>query len=300
VKGKKKLEKKTVSGIMLTVLLIGMLTLAFNIQPVKAIGTIYIRADGSIDPPTAPISTVDNFTYTLTGNITSNADGIVVERSNIIIDGRENVVHGTGALMSSGLCLSYVSNVTINNMKIKEFAFGIYLLYSPNNIISRNNIANNVDGIWLYDFSNNNNIYHNNFVNNAHQAWSYKSTNVWDDGYPSGGNYWSDYDGADSFSGPYQNVTGSDGIGDTPYTPYIFTVIIRDCYPLMTPWTPIPGDVNRDGKVDIYDVVLACASYGSKKGDPNWNLYADVAPPWGIINIYDIVTITRNYGKTYP
>jgi len=39
-----------------------MLALAFNIQPVKASGSIYIRADGSIDPPTAPIFTMDNVT----------------------------------------------------------------------------------------------------------------------------------------------------------------------------------------------------------------------------------------------
>jgi len=50
------LLRKTVSGIMLTLLLVSMLTLAFNIQSVKANGTIYIRANGSIDPPTAPIS----------------------------------------------------------------------------------------------------------------------------------------------------------------------------------------------------------------------------------------------------
>ena len=43
------------------------------------------------------------------------------------------------------------------------------------------------------------------------------SVNSWDDGYPSGGNYWSDYNGTDSLKGPYQNLTGSDGVGDVPY-----------------------------------------------------------------------------------
>jgi len=52
--GERKLLMKTVSGIMLTLILVSMLTLAFNVQPVEASGTIYIRADGSIDPPTAP------------------------------------------------------------------------------------------------------------------------------------------------------------------------------------------------------------------------------------------------------
>jgi hypothetical protein len=55
-------------------------------------------------------------------------------------------------------------------------------------------------------------------------------TNTWDDGYPSGGNYWSDYNGIDVKSGSYQNETGSDGVGDTPY---IIDANNTDHYPLM-------------------------------------------------------------------
>lgn len=54
---------------MLTLLLLDMLALTFNSQTVKAFEFIYIRADGSIDPSTANITSVDNVTYTLTGNI---------------------------------------------------------------------------------------------------------------------------------------------------------------------------------------------------------------------------------------
>ncbi len=70
------MSKRVVLGIMMTLLLVSMFSLALNIQPVKAKRTIYIRADGSIDPPDAPISTLDNATYTLTGNIASVADGM--------------------------------------------------------------------------------------------------------------------------------------------------------------------------------------------------------------------------------
>ena len=57
------MKMKVVSEIVFTLLLIGTLTLAFNIQPVGAdyvwTETIYIRADGGIEPADAPISTVE-------------------------------------------------------------------------------------------------------------------------------------------------------------------------------------------------------------------------------------------------
>lgn len=73
--------------------MLGTVALAFSIQSARAEGgTIYIRADGSIDPPTAPISTIDNVTYTLTSNIN---DSIVIERDNIVCDGAGQTVQGT-------------------------------------------------------------------------------------------------------------------------------------------------------------------------------------------------------------
>ena len=45
--------RKTVSGIILKLSLIGMFTIAFNIQPVGSNETIYIMPDGSVYPPTA-------------------------------------------------------------------------------------------------------------------------------------------------------------------------------------------------------------------------------------------------------
>ena len=150
------MDKKTVSGIMLTSLFISMLTLAFNIQPVEASGTIYIRADGSVEPDTAPISSVDNVTYTFTDNI---YDEIVVERDNIVVDGAGYTLQG-GTGMGIGIDLSGRSNVTITNMEIKGFLEhiwkgGIYLSQSSNNIIQGNNIVNNDCGISLYSSSNN-------------------------------------------------------------------------------------------------------------------------------------------------
>jgi len=58
--------------------------------------------------------------------------------------------------------------------------------------------------------------------------------NFWNSSYPSGGNYWSNYAGVDLYSGPYQNETGSDGIGDTPH---VLTLNNQDNYPLVNPWS---------------------------------------------------------------
>ena len=227
--------KKIVSGIMLTLLFMGILTFSINIKPAKSTwtGTVYIRADGSIEPLDAPIITYNNVTYTLTDNITSSEDGIVVERDNIMIDGSGYTLQGTGEESYKGVDLNGRSNVTIKNIIITKFYYGIYLYYSSNSSIVRNTItANNYCGIYL-GYSSNNSIYDNNFVDNARNAYSYNSMNVWDNGYPSGGNYWSDYNGTDLYSDPYQNDTGSDGIGDTSY---IIDEDNADRYPLMGPF----------------------------------------------------------------
>ena len=156
------MNRKTVSGIIVTLLLVGMLTLTFNIQAVKASGIIYIRADGSIDPPTAPISTVDNVTYIFTDNI---YDSIVVERDNIVVDGAGYTVQGTGAYESIGVDLSGRTNVTVQNTRIKNFYDGMRLSSSSNNSISDNNMANNRAGIYLGS-SSNSSIFENNIANN--------------------------------------------------------------------------------------------------------------------------------------
>ena len=148
--GYRKMKLRTVSGIMLTLLLIGMLTLAFNVQLVETSGTIYIRADGSLDPSSAPISTVDNITYTLDSNI---YDSIRIEKDNIILDGAGYTVQGTGS--EKGIDMSGRTNVTIKDTSIKSFYFGIYLdQFSSSNVISKNKIRNNQIGIELYGHYN--------------------------------------------------------------------------------------------------------------------------------------------------
>jgi len=59
------------------------------------------------------------------------------------------------------------------------------------------------------------------------------------------------------------------------------------------------GDIDDDGDVDLYDVSLACSQYKLSAEDPNYNATiverADLAPPYGVIDIFDIVTIVSAY-----
>src|SRR5271157_5651662 len=132
------------------------------IQVAKATSApIYIRADGSIDPPTTPISTFDNITYTFTGNIVNGS--IVVQKDNIVLDGAGFTIHGDGA---NGIDLSNRSNVKIENTNVENCNFGIYLENSSNNIISWNNATDNTIGVGLDSSSSNNVLSGNNVTAN--------------------------------------------------------------------------------------------------------------------------------------
>jgi len=157
------MKLKAVSGIMLMLLLIGMLILTFNIQPVKASGTIYIRPDGSIEPSTAPIHREGDL-YTLTDNIN---DSLVIQRNNTVVDGAGYTLQGTGASGSKGIDISGRSNVTIKNMEIKAFHYGIWLCTSSSNSISGNNITENSRGVLLI-YSSSNILRDNSMDNNTY------------------------------------------------------------------------------------------------------------------------------------
>jgi len=265
------MNNKTVSGIMLTLLSIGMLTLAFNIQPVEASGTTYIGSD-----------------YTFTSNI---YEQIVVTADNIIVDGNGYTLQGLGS--GTGIDLTGRSNVTLKNVEVTNFKYGIYLSYSNNNTLTGNIASNYWAGIWL-DSSGNNVLFHNNFFNNTQNTRSYNSINLWDDGYPSGGNYWSDYNGTDFYSGQYQNETGSDGIGDTPYT---IDENNKDMYPLVHPF--ILADFDGDFYVDFWDVLHFVDAYreyartGIAEPSCDFDLDLDI-DVWDILAFVDCY---REYGR---
>jgi len=121
-------------------------------------------------------------------------------------------------------------------------------------IIRNNIIRNNAYGIYLPE-SAGNNIYHNNFVNNTVQAdvVTPNYNNTWDNGYPSGGNYWSEYTDVDNNSGPYQNITGTpDGIWDNPY---IINENNTDRYPFANLCDDTPPTIGIPSRTPSGDIL---------------------------------------------
>jgi len=231
---------------------------------------VHIRSDGSIDPSNAAIKRNGDL-YTLTGDIVADSGGISIERDNIVLDGGGHMIKPLPHIIGNyGISLVDRTNVTVENIQTESFSFNIELSNSTNNTITKNKLTkseyaatileatgatfalgffldassnntiseNEVNSIEIGGFfkSSSNKIYYNNFINHTPSRVSVdNSENTWDDGYPFGGNYWSDYNGTDLYRGPYQNLTGSDGIGDTPYVIDSYNL---DNYPLMNPWSP--------------------------------------------------------------
>ena len=153
--------------------------------------TTYIRADGSIEPPTNLIHRDEN-TYVLLDNIFGS---LVVERDNVVIDGGGFTIRGYGAdylgereyagsIEEGNMTIpwykikdvntSYVGiyscaeGLTVMNLKITEFWCGIELEHASGNRIVGNDVINNNQGIWIH-YSSNNTI-SNNTINNNHQG----------------------------------------------------------------------------------------------------------------------------------
>jgi len=202
-----------------------------------------------------------------------------------------------------GVHLSGSDRNMFSGNEIMRNRSGVSLRDSYENRFSGNDISSNEHyGIRFLGWSENNLFYNNNIANNSWQGVQLIPAdpqevleNFWNMDYPLSGNYWGDYSGLDFFNGPYQNETGSDGIGDTAY---IIDANNMDRYPLIFPYGYVPSpDSNNDGMVDILDLVKIALAYGSVPGLPIWNPYIDLNQD-SIIDIFDIVVVALHFGET--
>jgi len=130
------------------------------------------------------------------------------------------------------LLINSNNNKIKNNNILNNTYNGIEFYNCCNNTIINNNISlNNDNGIFLNNSSSKNIVYHNKFIENTKNAFD-EGNNTWDNSYPSGGNYWDDYNGTDN---------DGDGIGDTPHP--INGGNNVDRYPLMVPMSNRPPEL---------------------------------------------------------
>jgi parallel beta-helix repeat protein len=199
-----------------------------------------------------------SYNYVTGNNIFNNSDdGIDLEEyssynfitSNNIFDNHDDGVD-LDAYCSHN---SITSNNIFNNNND-----GVDINFSSNNVMIGNIMSSNGDNGIRIKLSNNNRIYHNNFLNNADQA-NDNGNNFWDNGYPSGGNYWSD-----------RSCTGNPSDGSQPYTIGGGAGAV-DHYPFesMNGWLTAPqtGDLNSDGSLSPTDAAIALAIAASGARD---------------------------------
>jgi parallel beta-helix repeat protein len=182
--------------------------------------------------------------------------------------------HNDGIYFSDESNNCVVSNNTlINNWHGIFMDEGCY-----DNKILDNTVSDNDFGIFLFSdwsITENNKIYHNDIINNVVQAYD-NGNNFWNDSYPAGGNYWSDYMSFDYYNGPNQDLSGADGIGDTPY---LFTNG-QDYYPHIVPigWSYISpfNTGTSEGIIDDWEYVSPAAFVMDASPDGGYAVIGDI------------------------
>ena len=246
---KNKNNKNFIILILFTVIILIGGSFVFN----NIANAAYIR-DNSTGGDCSSIGLWDINTKTCTLTTDLN-DFIVINSNNIILDGNNYQIIGSDA--GIGVIIDYWKNITVKNLKIQNFAYGIYIFNSKNNLITNNIISSNSQTgvilfnshnntvteneisdnqtsgleIWYFFLMSDNKIYHNNFINNGYQIYAtYDVSDFFSQLLPIGGNYWSDFD--ESFEGCID--LNSNNFCDLPY---IFDENSRDNYP----WTKQNG-----------------------------------------------------------
>jgi parallel beta-helix repeat protein len=173
-------------------------------------------------------------------NLSNATIGVELWQTNTTIITNSNIANDY-----EGVSLNGASSNIISGNNMTNNGYGVLLNGASSNIISGNNMTNNAYGVFFhfpyYQPNNNNRFFHNNLINNTQQVSSIGFPNIWDNGFPSGGNYWSDYQTG------YPGASEIDGSGIWN-TPYVIAANNTDYYPLMTPWTRVEARVTPVGK----------------------------------------------------
>ncbi len=145
---------KTVSGVLFATLLLLTVIPAVEVRRVRAwSGTVYIVADGSVSPPDSPVSRNGDL-YTLTGNIYSDGDGIVILRNNVTLTGAGYAIQGTAGAYSRGIYIQGRNNITIRETHVSAFEYGLVIDQSSGVVVEKNTFSENLrDGVSFHEAS---------------------------------------------------------------------------------------------------------------------------------------------------
>jgi len=250
----------------------------------KGLGSVIIISGGRVE--------ISGFTLRNSG-VGWPRSGIQLRASSYINTISDNIIQDN----NMGILIESSVGNTLGGNNITANHYGIYIYNSWENTVSNNvvlynwvgvvfslsyenifegNLVKDSDNLGVsVSSSHDNDFYYNNFVNNKYQVTVYPEdyVNTWNTGYPQGGNFWSDYGAPDIYSGPYQNETGSDGIGDFPY---IINLHNKDRYPHL-------AEV-----VTFHDVAV-------KSVTPSTSMVYEGQ----ILEIYVVVENTGNHNETF-
>ncbi|MBI5869437.1 MAG: right-handed parallel beta-helix repeat-containing protein [Actinobacteria bacterium] len=255
----------------------GSFTVDTSTPPISP--TRYIRDNATGGDCTA-IGAWDQYskTCTLTMDLNFNRNGIEIADNGITLDGNGHTITGADAFTTGG-SMSLKSGVTIRNLTIVNFGYGIYLLASSSNSISGNTLSGNKYGLYLSG-SSGNSIFNNNFLGNTTQAYSSGgSGNSFNQAAPAGGNYWSDFD----VPGEGCSNGNGDSFCDAAYAQYGFQDSL--------PWTVESGWATQE---PVDPAQIGKPSLKLSAPVPFWGSYADyqartLSVDWTIRNTGTIV-----------
>ena len=135
-------------------------------------------------PPPQPPVNITNCTtinssgrYVLQNNLSSTSTCINITASNVLLEGNGHVIDGTDAYNTFGIYIhgSYLTNVTLRNLTLTDWDYGIYAL---NSTITAEHITavSNSYGAYLYS-SPNSTIANSTFTGNSYGLYMSRSEN---------------------------------------------------------------------------------------------------------------------------
>jgi parallel beta-helix repeat protein len=172
-----------------------------------------------------------SFTYVIRNNIINISEiSLRIFNSTDTMITENNITTGS----DDGVSIYKASKTTIKENIIDNIEDRAFYISTSTIEIYNNTISNSGVGFYLNRCSNTA-IYHNNIINNTVNAYDNRN-NIWNNTYPSGGNYWSNYSvsAADNFDGAVtpQSTGSPDNICDIQYD---IDENSTDFYPLKYP-----------------------------------------------------------------